>query len=166
MGRGNLLINNLRLELPPCREEIGTTYDSTGYRYCDRNNQFLVQNVVKKPGCETFEIDFGNSGGGVIGKKPELSKKTVPSKIVPRKISLDRLPSSARIMSRRPLKKVEKDERNQAIRRISAENYRNYTRPHSVGRCVDRRKTITKSSHGPGSCVDVLCILCSGVERN
>ena len=158
MGRGNLLINNLRLELPPCREEIGTTYDSTGYRYCDRNNQFLVQNVVKKPGCETFEIDFGNSGGGVIGKKPELSKKTVPSKIVPRKISLDRLPSSARIMSRRPLKKVEKDERNQAIRRISAENYRNYTRPHSVGRCVDRRKTITKSSHGPGSCVAVLCI--------
>ena len=166
MGRGNLLINNLRLELPPCREEIESTYDSTGYKYCDRNNQFLVQNVVKKPGCETFEIDFGNSGGGVIGKKPELSKKTVPSKIVPRKISLDRLPSSARIMSRRPLKKVEKDERNQAIRRISAENYRNYTRPHSVGRCVDRRKTITKSSHGPGSCVAVLCILCSGVERN
>ena len=152
--------HNLRLELLPSREEIGTTYDSTGYKYCDRNNQFLVQNVVKKPGCETFEIDFGNSGGGVIGKKPELSKKTFPSKIVPRKISLDRIPSSARIMSRRPLKKVEKDERNQAIRRISAENYGNYTRPHSVGRCVDRRKKCTKSSQGSGSCVVYIVFWC------
>ena len=145
------------------REEIEATYDSSGYKYCDRNNQFLVQNVVKKPGCETFEIDFGNSGGGVIGKKPELSKKTFPSKIVPRKISLDRLPNSARILSRRPLKKVEKDERNQAIRRISAENYRNYTRPHSVGRCVDRRKKINKSSQGPGSFVYCLLLL-KGIE--
>ena len=119
-----------------------------------------MQNVVRKPGCETFEIDFGNSGGGVIGKKPELSKKTFPSKIVPRKIALDRLPNSARITSRRPLKKVEKDERNQAIRRISAENYRNYTRPHSVGRCVERRKQITKSSHGPGSCVAHIVLMC------
>ena len=145
-------MNDLRLELLPSREEKEAKYD-TGYKYCDRNNQFLVQNVVKKPGCETFEIDFGSGGGGVIGKKPELSKKTFPSKIVPKKISLDRPPSSARIKSRRPLKKVEKDERNQAIRRISAENSGNYTRPHSVGRCVDRRKRFTKSSQGPGSCV-------------
>ena len=123
----------------------------------------MVQNVVRKPGCETFEIDFGNSGGGVIGKKPELSKKTFPSKIVPRKIALDRLPNSARITSRRPLKKVEKDERNQAIRRISADNYRNYTRPHSVGRCVDRRKIFTKSSQGSGSCVYCVLLL-KGIE--
>ena len=122
-----------------------------------------MQNVVRKPGCETFEIDFGNSDGGVIGKKPELSKKTFPSKIVPRKIALDRLPNSARITSRRPLKKVEKDERNQAIRRISADNYRNYTRPHSVGRCVDRRNRFTKSSHAPGSC-GYCVLLLKGIE--
>ena len=132
------------IELPPGRSDPATDY--SGYKYSDRNNQFLVQNVVKKPGCETFQIDFGNSGG-VVGKKPELSKKIIPSK----KLTVQRLPNSARISSRRPLKKLEKDERNlavQAIRRISTENYRN--RPHSVGRLVDRRSW-RRPSQCPGS---------------
>ena len=120
-----------------------------GYKYCDKNHEFSVQNVVKKAGCETFEIDFGISGG-VTGKKPELTKKSFPSKVVPRKLNLDRIPNSAKITSRRPLKKVEKDERNQAIRRISSENSRNSTRPHSVGRFVERGR-VARSGQGSGS---------------
>jgi hypothetical protein len=44
----------------------------THYRYTDRNNQFLVKEVVKKPGCETFEIDFGD---GLVTKKPSLPSR-------------------------------------------------------------------------------------------
>ena len=47
----------------------------TDYKYCDKNNQFLVQNVVKKPGCETFEIDFGEVQQAK--KPPLLSKKEI-----------------------------------------------------------------------------------------
>ena len=43
----------------------------TAYRYCDRNNQFLVKEVVKKPGCETFEIDFGD---GLVSKARKPSQ--------------------------------------------------------------------------------------------
>ena len=41
----------------------------TQYRYADTNNQFLVKEVVKKPGCETFEIDFGD---GLVTPKPAV----------------------------------------------------------------------------------------------
>ena len=44
----------------------------TQYRYCDQNNQFTVKEVVKKPGCETFEIDFGD---GLLTSKRNLLRR-------------------------------------------------------------------------------------------
>ena len=39
----------------------------TEYQFTDNNNHFSVQNIVRRPGCETFIIDFSD---GVGGKRP------------------------------------------------------------------------------------------------
>ena len=60
-----------------CSENVCDNNYETDYEYKD---QFHVQNVVKKPGCETFDIDFGENKRGFSAAKrpkPELTKGRV-----------------------------------------------------------------------------------------
>ena len=111
------------------------------YSYSDRNNKFLVQNVVKKPGCETFEIDFGNQKRSAgLEKRPELGRKSLAGADKVTKSLQGTSPNSvSKNRKRRPLRKVEKDVTNNAIRRIMTvdKNCKN-TRPNSVGRFENR----------------------------
>ena len=53
------LFKDLQLSIPSsCSENICDNNYETEYRYEDKNDKFNVQNIVKKPGCETFDIDF------------------------------------------------------------------------------------------------------------
>ena len=111
------------------------------YSYSDRNNKFLVQNVVKKPGCETFEIDFGDQKSSAGPKKrPELGRKSLAGADKVTKSPRNTSPNCvSKNRKRRPLRKVEKDVTNNAINRIMTvdKNCKN-TRPNSVGRFENR----------------------------
>ena len=113
-------------------ENVCDTHYETGYRYCDDGDEVLnVQNVVKKPGCETFDIDFGDTLGGrhsAVKRKPELTKKNIVKK-VPRPPSTTSVTSPRKTNPRRPLKKVDKDYTNHAIKGRTA--FRG-SRPNSV----------------------------------
>ena len=107
------------------------------YSYSDKNDKFFVQNVVKKPGCETFEIDFGDQKSSAGPKKrPELGRKSVAGAD---KVTKSPRRTSPKNRKRRPLRKVEKDVTNNAIRRIMTvdKNCKN-ARPNSVGRFENR----------------------------
>ena len=130
-------------------ENICDSDYQTDYRYCDKNEQFHVQNVVKKPGCETFDIDFGdNLGVAGAKKKPELTVRKSAVKRVPKSPSPTKKSPVSKNVSRRPLKKVEKDETNNAIRRIMTGKNNKNTRPTSVGRFETRVANKKPSTQG------------------
>ena len=134
-----------------CQENTCDKDYDTVYSYSDRNDKFLVQNVVKKPGCETFDIDFGDQKSSAGPKKrPELGRKSVAGAENASKSPRVASPNSpSKNRKRRPLRKVEKDVTNNAIRRIMTEdkNCKN-TRPNSVGRFENRKLSKKPTTQG------------------
>jgi len=52
------------------------------YEYCDSNTSFLVHDVIKKGGCETFVIDFNDADNNrqiAAKKRPPLKRKNPPT---------------------------------------------------------------------------------------
>jgi hypothetical protein len=45
-------------------EEAEKEFVEEEYQYTENNNQFCVQNIVRRAGCETFVINFSGNGGG------------------------------------------------------------------------------------------------------
>ena len=124
-----------------CQENVCDKDYDTVYSYSDRNDKFLVQNVVKKPGCETFDIDFGNQKSSAGPKKrPELGRKNhVGAEKVSKSPRVTSPDSPTKNRKRRPLRKVEKDVANSAIRRtMTVDKNGINTRPNSVGRFENR----------------------------
>ena len=121
----------------------------TGYRYCDSNDTFSVQNVVKKPGCETFDIDFGERPGqhSAVKRKPELTRRNVTKK-VPRSPSIK---SPSKTKSRRPLRKVDNDVTSSAIRSRNVRNF-SASRPNSVNFNRNAKKGLNVKPTTQGSC--------------
>ena len=113
-----------------CHENVCDTDYETEYSYIDNNDQFQVQNVVKKPGCETFDIDFGDkcSSAGPR-RKPELSRKSSGVRKLSKPSSAVSLKSPVKNKPRRHLRKVEKDQTNNAIRRVMTDKGGKTTRP-------------------------------------
>ena len=102
-----------------CHENVCDTDYETEYSYIDSNDQFQVQNVVKKPGCETFDIDFGDKCASAgPRRKPELSRKSSGVRKLSKPSSAVSLKSPVKNKPRRHLRKVEKDQTNNAIRRV------------------------------------------------
>jgi hypothetical protein len=52
--------NNSMLE----EVDSGIVVVTEGYHFTENNKEFSVQNIVRRPGCETFVIDFSDAGGG------------------------------------------------------------------------------------------------------
>ena len=113
-----------------CHENVCDTDYETEYSYIDNNDQFQVQNVVKKPGCETFDIDFGDKCASAgPRRKPELSRKSSGVRKVSKPSSAVSLKSPVKNKPRRHLRKVEKDQTNNAIRRVMTDKGGKTTRP-------------------------------------
>ena len=47
--------------------------------YTDNCLKFSVENVIKKPGCERFEIDFGDQRRGAHRRKNSLPARLAKS---------------------------------------------------------------------------------------
>jgi hypothetical protein len=43
-------------------EEVDSGIVLTEYHFTENNKEFSVQNIVRRPGCETFVIDFSDGG--------------------------------------------------------------------------------------------------------
>jgi hypothetical protein len=50
-------------------EEAEKEFVEEEYQYTENNNQFCVQNIVRRAGCETFVINFSGNGGGGGGRQ-------------------------------------------------------------------------------------------------
>ena len=93
------------------------------YQYTENNNQFCVQNIVRRAGCETFVINFSNGGGGRQRPGVPLSNRfgtaqRSQSAAAPKTDSSNAKRGGKRKSGRggEPIKKEEKNEINKSLR--------------------------------------------------
>ena len=66
--------------------------EANAYEYCDSNVSFIVHDVVKRDGCETFVIDFDGVSSKPVKKPPMLTR---PKSSVQSSPSASSTPSSS-----------------------------------------------------------------------
>ena len=92
------------------------------YQFTENNNQFCVQNIVRRAGCETFVIDFSGGGGGGRQQRPSAPPSRLStgqrsqSAAVPKADNNAKRGGKRKGGRREPIKKEEKNEINKSLR--------------------------------------------------
>ncbi len=106
-------------------EEAEKEFVEEEYQYTENNNQFCVQNIVRRAGCETFVINFSGNGGGGGRQRPGVppsnrfgTAQRSQSAAAPKTDSSNAKRGGKRKSGRggEPIKKEEKNEINKSLR--------------------------------------------------
>jgi hypothetical protein len=100
----------------PQEGEEGDSGIVSEYQFTENNNQFCVQNIVRRPGCETFVIDFSDGGrqrpSGPPVRLGDGGRRT-KSALAPK---ADNAKRGRRKGGRESIRKEEKNEINKSLR--------------------------------------------------